>query len=151
MPDPHDLARFVKAQDHTGTYDDAVRELRAGRKTSHWMWFVFPQIAGLGHSATSQTYAIASLAEARAYLEHPVLGPRLVECSRIVAGHAGATAQEIFGETEVRAQRPADLRHRSTSWRSDRPARARRFDCEQVVQELGFRLEEGAYWKLDTR
>jgi len=101
MPDPHNLARFVKAQDHTGTYDDAVRQLRAGRKASHWMWFVLPQIAGLGHSATSRTYAIASLAEARAYLEHPVLGPRLVECSRIVAGHAGATAQEIFGETDA--------------------------------------------------
>ena len=101
MPDRHDLARFVEAQDHTGTYDDAVRELRAGRKTSHWMWFVFPQIAGLGHSATSRTYAIASLAEARAYLEHPFLGPRLVECAGIVAGHAGATAQEIFGETDA--------------------------------------------------
>lgn len=101
MPDPHDLARFVEAQDDAGTYDDAVRELRAGRKTSHWMWFVFPQIAGLGRSATSQTYAIASLAEARAYLEHPFLGPRLVECAGIVAGHAGATAQEIFGETDA--------------------------------------------------
>lgn len=101
MPDPRDLARFVEAQDHAGTYDDAARELRAGRKTSHWMWFVFPQIAGLGRSATSRTYAIASLAEARAYLEHPFLGPRIVECAGIVAGHAGATAPEIFGETDA--------------------------------------------------
>ena len=101
MPDPHDLARFVKAQDHTGTYDDAVRQLRAGRKTRHWMWFVFPQIAGLGYSATSRTYAIASLAEAQAYLQHPILGPRLVKCAGIVAGHGGATAQEIFGETDA--------------------------------------------------
>ncbi len=101
MPDPHDLARFVKAQDHAGTYDDAVRQLRAGRKTRHWMWFVFPQIAGLGYSATSRTYAIASLAEARAYLEKPILGPRLVNCAGFVAGHAVATAQEIFGETDA--------------------------------------------------
>ena len=64
-----------------------MAELRAGRKTSHWMWFVFPQIAGLGRSATAQAYAIADLAEARAYLAHPVLGPRLVECAEIVAGH----------------------------------------------------------------
>jgi len=74
MPDPHDLARFVEAQDDAGTYDDAVGELRAGRKTSHWMWFVFPQIAGLGHSATSRTYAIASLAEARRTWSTPSSG-----------------------------------------------------------------------------
>jgi uncharacterized protein (DUF1810 family) len=77
--DPHDLDRFVAAQDDHGTYDAALSELRAGRKTSHWMWFVFPQVAGLGRSPTAQRYAIASLDEARAYLAHPVLGPRLRE------------------------------------------------------------------------
>ena len=82
-----DLDRFVLAQDAHQTYRQAVSELRQGRKTSHWMWFVFPQIAGLGRSAIAQSYAIADLAEAQAYLAHPVLGPRLVECAEIVAGH----------------------------------------------------------------
>ena len=84
-----DLERFVTAQDSGGTYSRAVAELRNGRKASHWMWFVFPQIAGLGRSAMAQAYAIADLAEARAYLAHPVLGPRLIECAEIVAGHRG--------------------------------------------------------------
>ena len=92
-----DLERFVRAQDERRTYAQAVAELRAGRKTSHWMWFVFPQIAGLGRSAIAQAYAIADLAEARAYLAHPVLGPRLVECAEIVAGHQDMTAEQIFG------------------------------------------------------
>ena len=77
-----DLERFVRAQDERGTYDRALAELRAGRKTSHWMWFVFPQVAGLGHSPTAQAYAIADLAEARAYVAHDVLGSRLLECCR---------------------------------------------------------------------
>jgi uncharacterized protein (DUF1810 family) len=96
-----DLERFVRAQDGHRTYTQAVAELRAGRKTSHWMWFVFPQIAGLGRSATAQAYAIADLAEARAYLDHPVLGPRLVECAEIVAGHRDRTAVQIFGGTDA--------------------------------------------------
>ena len=74
-----------------------MTELRAGRKRSHWMWFVFPQIAGLGQTPTSRRYAISSLAEAQAYLAHPVLGPRLIECAGIVAGLQGSTAQDIFG------------------------------------------------------
>ena len=81
-----DLDRFVHAQDQGGTYDRALAELRAGRKTSHWMWFVFPQIAGLGRSPMAQRYAIASLDEARAYLDHPVLGPRLRECAAALTG-----------------------------------------------------------------
>jgi len=85
MDERSDLDRFVDGQDVDGTYDRAVRELRRGRKDTHWMWFVFPQIAGLGRSPTSQRYAIASLAEARAYLAHPVLGRRLVECAAIIA------------------------------------------------------------------
>jgi uncharacterized protein (DUF1810 family) len=95
--DPYDLERFVSAQDDGGTYAAAVAELRAGRKRSHWMWFVFPQIAGLGQSPTSRRYAIASLAEAGAYLAHPVLGPRLSECVEILVGLPGPTAQDIFG------------------------------------------------------
>lgn len=95
--DPHDLQRFVNAQDAGGTYERALAELRAGRKTSHWMWFVFPQIAGLGQSEMSRRYAICSLEEARAYLEHPVLGPRLVECARALLGHEGVSAEEIMG------------------------------------------------------
>jgi uncharacterized protein (DUF1810 family) len=95
--DPYDLQRFVTAQDTGGTYDQAVAELRQGRKASHWMWFVFPQIAGLGHSPASRLYAISSLAEARAYLAHPVLGPRLAECAELVCGATGRSAEQIFG------------------------------------------------------
>lgn len=95
--DPHDLQRFVSAQDSADTYERALGELRAGRKTSHWMWFVFPQRSGLGQSATSQRYAIASPEEARAYVEHPVLGPRLVECANALLSHDNLSAQEILG------------------------------------------------------
>jgi uncharacterized protein (DUF1810 family) len=92
-----DLERFVRAQDSGGTYQRAVAELRNGRKTSHWMWFIFPQVAGLGRSAMAQAYAISDLTEARAYLAHPVLGPRLVECAEIVASQRGLSAEQIFG------------------------------------------------------
>jgi uncharacterized protein (DUF1810 family) len=95
--DQYDLARFVTAQDAGGTYRQAVAELRRGRKASHWMWFVFPQIAGLGQSPASRRFAIGSLAEARAYLAHPELGQRLVECAAILAGTGGRTAEQIFG------------------------------------------------------
>ena len=97
MPDSYDLQRFVDAQNANGTYDGAVNELRRGRKTSHWMWFVFPQIAGLGRSDMAQRYAISSLDEAKAYLEHPVLGPRLRECAGLVAQAQAQTAEHIFG------------------------------------------------------
>lgn len=93
----YDLDRFVSSQDAGGTYQRAVAELRQGAKRSHWMWFVFPQIAGLGQSPTSRLYAISSLDEARAYVRHPVLGPRLIECAGIVAGHTGSTPEQIFG------------------------------------------------------
>jgi uncharacterized protein (DUF1810 family) len=95
--DPFYLTRFVEAQDSGGTYDRAVAELEAGDKTSHWMWFVFPQVSGLGLSATSVRYAIDGLPEARAYLAHPVLGPRLEQCSRILLGLEGKSAVEILG------------------------------------------------------
>jgi uncharacterized protein (DUF1810 family) len=99
--DPYDLRRFVAAQDAGGTYPRATAELRNGRKDSHWMWFVFPQIAGLGYSQVSRTYAISSLAEASAYLAHPVLGPRLIECAAILAGLPDRTAEQIFGEVDA--------------------------------------------------
>jgi uncharacterized protein (DUF1810 family) len=99
VDDPYRLSRFVSAQD--GVYDRAVTELRRGRKTSHWMWFVFPQIAGLGRSATAQQYAIGSLDEARAYLQHPVLGPRLLECASVLADNLDATADQIFGDVDA--------------------------------------------------
>jgi uncharacterized protein (DUF1810 family) len=116
------LQRFVEAQDEGGTYEQVLAELRAGRKTSHWMWFVFPQIAGLGQSAMSQRYAIESLEEAQAYLEHPVLGPRLVESAQALLDHGGLSAAEILGEIDAvklrssmtlfaRAVQPASLRN----------------------------------------
>jgi uncharacterized protein (DUF1810 family) len=96
---PFDLDRFVEQQDRS--YDAVLDELRRGRKASHWIWFIFPQIAGLGHSSMSQRYAIASLAEARAYLDHPVLGGRLRECVRLILGVEGRTAEEIFGPIDA--------------------------------------------------
>jgi len=104
MDDPHDLERFVSAQSGS-TYARAVAELRRGQKTSHWMWFVFPQIAGLGQSATSKRYAIASLGEATAYLQHGVLGPRLLECARIVAATRGRSAVQVFGGIDAQKLR----------------------------------------------
>jgi uncharacterized protein (DUF1810 family) len=101
--DPFDLERFTAAQ--SGTYEDVVAELRRGQKTSHWMWFVFPQIAGLGQSATSRRYAITSLTEAGAYLAHPVLGPRLRECASILAGQSGGTAAQILGSVDAQKLR----------------------------------------------
>jgi uncharacterized protein (DUF1810 family) len=97
MSDPYDLQRFVDAQDRGGTYDRALQELRDGRKTSHWMWFVFPQIAGLGRSAMAQRYAISSLDEARAYLVHPVLGARLRESARVLTGLDTGAPGEVLG------------------------------------------------------
>jgi uncharacterized protein (DUF1810 family) len=101
MDDPYDLGRFVTAQDAGGTYRHAAAELRRGRKTSHWMWFVFPQIAGLGQSPTSRRFAICTLDEARAFLAHPVLGPRLIECAGIVAQSQARTAEQIFGDLDA--------------------------------------------------
>jgi uncharacterized protein (DUF1810 family) len=93
--DQFDLQRFVGAQDRV--YDTVLDELRSGRKRSHWIWFVFPQLRGLGRSPTALHYGIASLGEARAYLAHDALGPRLRECARLVAAIDGSSADEIFG------------------------------------------------------
>jgi uncharacterized protein (DUF1810 family) len=91
------LQRFIDAQNETQTFERAPAELRGGRKTSHWMWFVFPQLTGLGQSETSHRYAIGSLDEARAYLDHPLLGPRLLECCEALLSHHGKSAEEILG------------------------------------------------------
>jgi uncharacterized protein (DUF1810 family) len=101
LDDPYDLRRFEVAQDRCGIYRSAVSELRAGEKLSHWMWFIFPQIAGLGRSAKSRYYAISSLGEANAYVSHRVLGPRLVECTHILTQLTGRTAEDIFGVTDA--------------------------------------------------
>jgi uncharacterized protein (DUF1810 family) len=101
--DPHDLDRFVEAQ--AGNYDDALAELRAGRKRTHWSWYVFPQIRGLGSSAMSLRYAIGSLAEAVAYLEHEVLGPRLCECVAALNAHQGLSANDVLGDIDARKLR----------------------------------------------
>lgn len=95
MADPHDLTRFVTAQ--AGVYDRALAELIGGRKESHWMWFIFPQFAGLGLSATARYYAIRSRDEAQAYLEHPLLGPRLVESTAAVMRHADTPLHRVLG------------------------------------------------------
>ncbi len=100
-----DLRRFVDAQDPV--FDAVCAELRAGRKTSHWMWFVFPQLRGLGHSETARRYGIASRAEALAYAQHPVLGPRLRQCTGLVLATAGRSLHDIFGS-------PDDLKFRSS-------------------------------------
>jgi uncharacterized protein (DUF1810 family) len=93
--DPFHLERFVEAQ--AGIYNRILSELHAGRKRSHWMWFIFPQIEGLGSSPTASYYAIKSITEAKAYLHHPVLGPRLCECTNILLGIKGLSASDVFG------------------------------------------------------
>jgi uncharacterized protein (DUF1810 family) len=101
LPDPPDLARFVAAQDAGGTYDAALAELRAGRKTTHWMWFVVPQLAGLGRSPTARHYALRDAAEARAYAAHPVLGPRLRECARALTSSATCDPVRVLGSVDA--------------------------------------------------
>lgn len=105
MADPFELQRFVDAQ--SACYDTVLSELRAGRKRTHWIWFVFPQLKGLGSSPTAVRYGIASIEEARAYLAHPILGPRLRECSRLLANIDRVPIAEIVG-------RPDDMKVRSS-------------------------------------
>jgi len=105
MSEPYNLARFVEAQ--KSIYPYVLQELRAGSKTRHWMWFIFPQIAGLGRSPTAQRFAISSREEARAFLEHPLLGPRLRECTLLVNQVEGRSVEAIFGN-------PDDLKFRSS-------------------------------------
>ena len=98
MNDPHDLKRFVDAQQPI--YDRALAELHAGSKQSHWMWFIFPQLAGLGHSSMAQRYGIKGADEATAYLQHPLLGPRLDECTAALLQHTERSARQILGSTD---------------------------------------------------
>lgn len=104
MDDPYDLERFVQAQEPV--IATVREELRAGRKRTHWMWFVFPQLRALGRSGTALRYGLTSLAEARAYLAHPVLGPRLLDCTGLVCAHAGSSIHAILGS-------PDDMKFRS--------------------------------------
>ncbi|KPG87168.1 DUF1810 domain-containing protein [Frigoribacterium sp. RIT-PI-h] len=106
MSDPFDLDRYVRAQDSGGTHDQALAELRRGRKSSHWMWFVFPQIAGLGRSGMDRTYAIRSLDEARAYLAHPLLGPRLREAAGLAGAADTADGDDRLGGVGALKLRP---------------------------------------------
>jgi len=105
MNDPYRLSRFIEAQEPV--YETALRELEHGRKESHWMWFIFPQLAGLGHSPTALRFAISSLEEARAYLAHPLLGGRLIQCTRTINAVRNRTAHQIFGS-------PDDMKLRSS-------------------------------------
>ncbi|MCS6292672.1 MAG: DUF1810 domain-containing protein [Nitrospira sp.] len=98
MTEDYNLQRFLAAQERA--YDTVLDELRAGRKSSHWIWFIFPQITGLGHSGMAQKFAIGSLDEAKAYLQHPVLGPRLRECTQLVLNVDGHSAEEIFSSPD---------------------------------------------------
>src|ERR1051325_3915875 len=104
MDDPFNLQRFVEAQDPV--FNQVLSELQQGRKRGHWMWFIFPQLAGLGHSSMASKFAISSREEGQAYLNHPILGPRLRECSRFVNRVEGRSIQQIFGS-------PDDLKFRS--------------------------------------
>lgn len=105
MDDPFELRRFVRAQDSGNAYDRAVGELRRGRKQSHWMWFVFPQVAGLGRSATAQHFAISGRPEAEAYLAHPVLGPRLVQSARVLTDLTSTDPVEVLGPVDAQKLR----------------------------------------------
>lgn len=105
MSDPFDLSRFVSAQETGGTYASALGELTNGRKRTHWMWFIFPQIAGLGRSEVAQRYAISGVAEAQAYLAHPLLGARLVECARALTGLPTTDPVEVFGPVDAQKLR----------------------------------------------
>lgn len=149
MNDPYDLQRFVNAQNeqygragHT-IFDEACEELRAGAKRSHWMWFVFPQLAGLGRSEMARHYAIASLEEARAYLAHPLLGPRLLECSALVLALQGRAIGEIFGA-------PDDLKFWSsmTLFGEADPSRSVFRDC--LHKYFGGRSDRGTLSLIDS-
>jgi uncharacterized protein (DUF1810 family) len=106
VADPYNLDRFLQAQEHN--YEQALVEIRSGQKRSHWMWYIFPQFDGLASSPTSKLYAIKSIEEARAYLDHPVLGPKLLECAEVAQAVEGRSAREIFGS-------PDDVKLRSSA------------------------------------
>jgi uncharacterized protein (DUF1810 family) len=134
MSDQYELKRFVDAQE--SVYEQACAELRAGRKRSHWMWFVFPQIRGLGSSPTAVRFAISGMEEARAYLEHPVLGPRLRECAGIVVGVEGRSVEEIFGY-------PDDLKFHSSMTLFAKAAAEAGVFGEALGKYFGGRMDRG--------
>src|SRR4029453_404590 len=101
MEDPYRLRRVVNAQNRNGTYEQVIAELRTGRKVTHWMWYIFPQVQGLGRSPMANEYAIGSLAEAQAYLRHPLLGPRLTECAQLLLAIDGKDARDILGSVDA--------------------------------------------------
>ena len=138
--DPHDLLRFVKAQD--AVFPSVIRELEAGRKTSHWMWFIFPQIAGLGHSAMAQRYAIRSIEEAKAYLDHPSLGPRLRQCTSLVLAVRDDPIAAILGP-------PDDLKFRSSMTLFDRAADDRALFRQALQRFFGGRPDPATLARLD--
>jgi uncharacterized protein (DUF1810 family) len=117
MDDPYNLQRFVDAQQHVVA--SVIAELKQGRKRSHWMWFIFPQLKGLGHTAQSNFFGISSLLEAAAYVQHPVLGPRLKECTQLVNAVEGRSAEDIFGEIDA-----MKFRSSMTLFAKARPANA---------------------------
>lgn len=132
-PDRYDLGRFVAAQDRV--IDAVLRELQNGRKESHWMWFVFPQLAGLGSSPMARRFAISSLAEAQAYLDHPVLGPRLVQCTEIVNAARSHLVADIFGY-------PDDLKFHSSMTLFDRVAPGKSVFSEALDRFFAGRRDE---------
>lgn len=144
MPDAHDrfnLDRFVNAQE--GVYAAALDELKAGRKQTHWMWFIFPQVAGLGTSPMAQTYAITGLEEARAYLDHPVLGARIRECTAVVNALEGRTAYQIFGS-------PDDLKFRSSMTLFERALGAPSGFSDAIDKYYGGRRDESTLARLPS-
>ena len=144
MIDEFDLRRFVEAQEERGTYKRALGELRAGRKTTHWMWFIFPQIAGLGQSFTSQHFAISGLEEARAYLAHPVLGPRLGECVAALLELETADAVEVLGPVDAQKLR-SSMTLFATAAPGEPPFRAvlDRYFAGMLDSETTVRIAEG--------
>lgn len=139
MENRHDLQRFVKAQD--SVYEHVVSELRAGRKRSHWMWFIFPQISGLGRSDMAQRFAISSLEEATAYLNHPVLGARLEECARLVNAVDGSSIEQIFG-------RPDDMKFHSSMTLFARAAPANQVFSQALEKYFAGRLDAATLRRL---
>ena len=139
MRDQYELKRFVDAQE--GVYEQACAELRAGRKRSHWMWFVFPQIRGLGSSPTAVRFAISGMEEARAYLEHPMLGPRLRECAGIVVGVEGRSAEEIFGY-------PDDLKFHSSMTLFAKAAEEAGMFGEALEKYFGGEMDRGTLERI---
>jgi uncharacterized protein (DUF1810 family) len=141
LVDRYDLERFVKAQ--AGVYEQACAELRAGRKRSHWMWFVFPQIRGLGSSEMAVRYAISSLEEAKAYLGHAVLGPRLRECAGLVCAVGGRTVEEIFGW-------PDDLKFRSSMTLFAKADKSGGVFAEALEKYFGGEMDRGTLERLGS-